>query len=246
MGEIVMQRVREKKQRAEWSRGRKFIVAIIVGAIALLAVFLVLAITHVKLNYAEAREYTSGISATHETMKKFFDMKLESLELSDDEKKEIEEFESALVKCGDYMDSLGASNTLNDEVVREKYDAIKSEYGKIEKIASIWSDVKKLMDLTDDNLAELKKSKSEKMRELAEELSEYRQEIANYQAQYKNKKGEKDGLILAYGKMLSIGDDLNKKYEKMSLDDILGMSSDDISRFYATIEELNKILSEKV
>ena len=37
-----------------------------------------------------------------------------------------------------------------------------------------------------------------------------------------------------------------ENYAEIKFDDVYGMSRDDILKFYATIEELNKILTEKI
>jgi hypothetical protein len=174
-----------------------------------------------------------------------FTAEIKSLDYSDEEKAIVDEFEKALEKCKNYITSLEASNVLKDEAVAEKFANVKAKYASIEKIGDIWNDVKLLKDLTDDNLATLKKSKSEFLQVLAEELSEYRAEVANFKRKYSEDAKKDSAVIEAYGRMQLIGDNLNKKYEKVKLDDVLGMSSDDILGFYATIEELNNLLSAK-
>ena len=241
-----MQRLNmEQKVKKTMSGGKRAFVVAIIGIASVLIVFGFLALTKEKLNYSESKETAAEILKTKETVKKFLDADPGN-ELTEKDEKLIEEFDSAMEKCKDYMDSLAASNTMKDSVVKEKYEIVRKKYANIEKMAKIWNDVNSLQDLTDDKIKSLKKSSSEKLRELAEELSEYRAEVKNYKEKYEKGGTASSALIEQYGKIQIIGDELNEKYSSLKLTDILGMSSDDILSFYATIEELNNYLSEKV
>ena len=242
-----MRHAQVKRTRRAWSTNKKVILAVALGVLALVGVFGVLSLTRERLNYAEAHEYATGMLATKGEFEGIFDAKVASLELSENEKKVMTDFETAAEKCKNYMTSLGASNVLKDEKVAEKYEAVRSSYGSIEKTAAIWADVKLLMDLTDENIEKLSQSQSAALKALSEELKGYRAEVKEFKKKYGDVKGQASNeMIEAYGKVQLIGDDLNKKYEKVSLEEIVGMSRDDILRFYATIEELDKILSEKM
>ena len=240
-----MRRLGEERVRRPMSTGKKVVLVLVLGVLALISVFGALALTHERINYAEARETVSGIASTKESIEKLFDAKLESLDLSDEDKAVMNGFETALAKCKDYKTSLEASNVLKDEEIAKKYDEVKEKYSRIEKLSQSWNDVKLLFDLTDENLAALKKSSNQTLKTLAEELSEYRAEVANFKKQYETNAKKDSAVIEAYGKMQLIGDDLNKKYENMSLETIIGMSRDDILGFYETIEELNNILTAR-
>ena len=240
-----MRRLGEERVRRPMSTGKKVVLVLVLGVLALVGVFGALALTHERINYAEARETVSGIASTKESIEKLFDAKLESLDLSDEDKVVMNEFETALAKCKDYKTSLEASNVLKDEEVAKKYDEVKEKYVRIEKLSQSWNDTKLLFDLTDENLAALKKSSNQTLKTLAEELSEDRAEVANFKKQYETNAKKDSAVIEAYGKMQLIGDELNKKYENMSLETIIGMSRDDILGFYETIEELNNILTAR-
>ena len=240
-----MRRLGEEHVRRPMSTGKKVVLVLVLGVLALIGVFGALALTHERINYAEARETVSGIASTKESIEKLFDAKLESLDLSDEDKAVMDEFETALAKCKDYKTSLEASNVLKDEEIAKKYDEVKEKYVRIEKLSQSWNDTKLLFDLTDENLAALKKSSNQTLKTLAEELSEYRAEVANFKMQYETNAKKDSAVIEAYGKMQLIGDELNKKYENMSLETIIGMSRDDILGFYETIEELNNILTAR-
>lgn len=226
-------------------QGKKVALLLLVGAIVLVAVFSGLAITRKKLSFDEARDAVAEIAKTREVFDGFFDAKIESIDFDEETSAKITEFETALEKCENYMTSLSASSTMENAQVAEKYATVKAEYGKIERIGSIWKDVKSLTNLTDDGIEELLKSQSEALRVLAEELKEYRAEVANFKKKYGSSTAQTAKLMEEYGKMQLIGDDLNKKYASISLDEVLGMSRDDISEFYAKIEELNRALLEK-
>lgn len=226
-------------------QGKKVALLLLIGAIVLVAVFSGLAITRKKLSFDEARDAVAEIAKTREVFDGFFDAEIESIDFDKETSAKITEFETALEKCENYMTSLSASSTMENAQVAEKYAAVKAEYGKIERIGSIWKDVKSLTNLTDDGIEELLKSQSEALRVLAEELKEYRAEVANFKKKYGSSTAQTAKLMEEYGKMQLIGDDLNKKYASISLDEVLGMSRDDISEFYAKIEELNRALLEK-
>ncbi|MCQ2570913.1 MAG: hypothetical protein MJ154_01550 [Candidatus Saccharibacteria bacterium] len=226
-------------------QGKKIALILLAGVIVLVGVFSALAITRKKLSFDEARDAVAEIAKTREIFDGFFDAKIESIEFDDKANAQIAEFETALEKCGNYMTSLSASSTMENVKVAEKYEAVKAEYGKIEKIGEIWRDVKSLTNLTDEGIEKLSKSQSEALRVLAEELKEYRAEVANFKKKYGSNVAQTDKMMEEYGKMQAIGEDLDKKYTSISLDDVLGMSRDDISGFYEKIEELNRALSEK-
>ena len=240
-----MRRLNEEKVKRPMSTGKKVVFVVLLGVLALGGVFGSLALTHERINYAEARENVSEIAKTKESVEKLFDAKLESLELTDEDKAVMDEFESALEKCRNYITSLEASNVLKDAEVAEKFNAVKEKYALVEKLSNSWNDTKLLFDLTDENLARLKKSESEALKVLAEELSEYRAEVANFRKQYAANAKKDSAVIEAYGKMQLIGEDLNKKYADVKLETIIGMSRDDILGFYETIEELNNILTAR-
>ena len=112
-----MRRPGEERVRRSMSTGKKVVLVLALGVLALIGVFGALALTHERINYAEARETVSGIASTKESIEKLFDAKLESLDFSDDEKAVMNEFETALAKCKDYKTSFEASNVLKDEEV---------------------------------------------------------------------------------------------------------------------------------
>ena len=234
-----------ERTKREMSLGKKVLLVAIFGILALVGVFSVLALTHERINYDEARENVAEIVKTKEPIEKFFDAKIDKLEVNDEVKAQISEFEGAIEKSKNYITSLEASNVLKDEAVNEKFKAVREKYTTIEKLSKTWEEVKLLFDLTDENLATLKKSENEYLKTLAEELSEYRLEVANFKKQYEASTTKDSGVIESYGKMQLIGEGLNKKYEEATLEDVLGMSRDDISGFYATIEELNKVLTAR-
>lgn len=240
-----MRRLREKPTRREMSRDRRLLLLGIVGVIALSVVFVVLTITRERIAYEEAHDMVSEIAATKGAMWDFLTNEPKSLDFTEEEKKRVNEFEATLTKTKNYIESLSASSAMKNADVAGAYENVKAEYSKVQQLEAVWGDVKLLLDLTDENLVKLKESSSERLRTLGEELSEYRAEMANYHQKYDGK-AKTDALIEEYGKMYNIGSELEKEYAEIELSDILGMSSDDILHFYATIEELNNKISEKI
>ena len=70
--------------------------------------------------------------------------------------------------------------------------------------------------------------------------------MAEFHEKYKTNAKKSDAAIEEYGQLMVEGDELTSEFEKVELADVLGMSRDDILGFYATIEELNNKLSEKL
>ena len=241
-----MRRLAQKKARKPISKGHKIALAIAFGLAAFIGVFIVLMLTNERKCYIEAHGNAVEILSTRDAVVGFLDKKPESLDFSEEEKQLIEKFDTSLTKCKDYMTSLSISNTLKNQEVDSVYAGAKEKYAAIEKLASVWTDVKKMMDLTDENLEALQSSQNETIKRIAEELGQYRKDVADFKAKYGDNKEKSNELIEAYGKIQVRGDELNKKYNALTLDDLLGMSRDDILSFYAKIEELKSILAKKI
>ena len=109
-----MRRAKEQKVRREMTRDKKLFILGIVGVVALLGVFVTLALTRERIAYAEAHDMVSAIAGTKSTIEDFLDSKPESLDFNEADQKKIDEFEAATEKCRNYIESLSASNVLKD------------------------------------------------------------------------------------------------------------------------------------
>jgi hypothetical protein len=85
------------------------------------------------------------------------------------------------------------------------------------------------------------------LKNISKDLEDYRKKVKDFKEKYANLKGvDKTQLDNDYAAITNAGQELTKKYAEIKTDDVYKMSRDDILSFYATIEELNKYLSEKI
>lgn len=220
----------------------KILVLIGAGVASLAIVFGVMALIRTssgaKIDYKSASDKVSELAKTKTAIIAMLDSKEDNQQIATD-------FETAIKKGEAEMSALATMDFLKDSEASSRYDKAMSEYGAVKKLGKIWNDTKLLADLTDSNLEKLKQSESEYLRTMATELADYREKQKAFETQYGAGGKVSDGLTNAYGEIWLKGEELKEKYRSVTLDDILGMSRDDIMKFYATIEELNKYLSEK-
>ena len=241
-----MKHLSEEKPRKRMPRKKKIVIAVIAGVVVCLGVLATLILTRERLAYNEAYDMTVEIAGTKAAVEGFLDSKPEDLEFDEKEQAQIKDFEEALNKCANYLESFSALNVMKDEKIDEIYNKAKDKSDMLEKLKTIWGDVKLLLEINDENLEKLKSSSSKKLAELATKLSEYRAKLAEFHAKYEMNAKKSDAAIEEYGQLMVEGDELSAAFEKVELKDILGMSRDDIMGFYETIEELNNKLSEKL
>jgi hypothetical protein len=101
--------------------------------------------------------------------------------------------------------------------------------------------------LSDEELDEFEKSGSGLLQQIAKDYKAYRENVKAYNEKYADLKGKnKTELDADYDKLKKEGEELAKKYAKIEFDGVYGKSRDDIFQFCGTIEEINKIISEKI
>ncbi|MBR6961705.1 hypothetical protein IKH79_02980 [Candidatus Saccharibacteria bacterium] len=215
---------------------KKGLALIGVGLAAVVAVFVLAAVN--RVDYGGAKEQTAKIVATRGAVEEFLDAK-------EFEQGKADAFEAAVSGAREALGKLAESSATKDGRVKESVEAAQGEFAKIEKLNTIWGDAKLLQDLSDQNLAKLKNSESEFLKKLAGELIDYRKKLADYKAKYGSGKEQSTELLSAFSEIWNEGEELETKAGKASLEEISGMSRDDITVFYAKIEELNKYLAEK-
>ena len=188
-----------------------------------------------RVDYGEAKECANEILATKTAVETFLNM-------ADRDDAAADSFEKAVPTAREALNKLADSSATKDSRVKEDVEQAQAEFAKIEKSEHIWNDVKAVEDLSEESLSRLEKSESKYLSEFAKEYREYLKEFAAYKEKYGAKK---DGdLIKEYGEIWNKGEELVQK-SKASVEDIMGMSRDDIMAFYAKIEELNKYLATK-
>ena len=196
-----------------------------------------------------SRELTENIAGTKVAVEEYFSAKSETVELTDETKELFEDFENAVAKLNEYMGELGEHGAVKNGDAKSKYDEARAAYDHLREVGET---EQQLMNVTNDGalsneeLDELANGKNEFLKNLANEYKEYRTKVTEYNEKYVDLKGKnKTEFDEDSAKLKQAGEDLAKKYAEIKFDDVYGMSRDDILKFYATIEELNKILAEK-
>ena len=243
------------KKRAQ-KDGKKFpiwaIVAIFVaiGLIVATVVFIVMMKVAEAEGYRKAKEDTDEILGTREAVAAYLSAENEGEKLSDENKEKFENFEKAVDELSEKMNKLGESRVVHDESIRVKYDEATDQLGNLQYVSETEQMLADAMEdgaLSDEEIEQISNSESEYLKKMAEDFKEYRAKVKEFNEKYADLKGkDKAQLDADYAKIQQDGNELKKKYEKIEFDDVYGMSRDDILKFYATIEELNKILTEKI
>ena len=243
------------KKRAQ-KDGKKFpiwaIIAIFVaiGLIVATVVFIVMMKVAEAEGYRKAKEDTDEILGTREAVVAYLSAENEGEKLSDENKEKFENFEKAVDELSEKMNKLGESRVVHDESIRVKYDEATDQLGNLQYVSETEQMLADAMEdgaLSDEEIEQISNSESEYLKKMAEDFKEYRTKVKEFNEKYADLKGkDKAQLDADYAKIQQDGNELKKKYEKIEFDDVYGMSRDDILKFYATIEELNKILTEKI
>ena len=243
------------KKRAQ-KDGKKFpiwaIIAIFVaiGLIVATVVFIVMMKVAEAEGYRKAKEDTDEILGTREAVVAYLSAENEGEKLSDENKEKFENFEKAVDELSEKMNKLGESRVVHEESIRVKYDEATDQLGNLQYVSETEQMLADAMEdgaLSDEEIEQISNSESEYLKKMAEDFKEYRAKVKDFNEKYEDLKGkDKAQLDADYAKIQQDGNELKKKYEKIEFDDVYGMSRDDILKFYATIEELNKILTEKI
>ncbi len=243
------------KKRAQ-KDGKKFpiwaIIAIFVaiGLIVATVVFIVMMKVAEAEGYRKAKEDTDEILGTREAVVAYLSAENEGEKLSDENKEKFENFEKAVDELSEKMNKLGESRVVHEESIRVKYDEATDQLGNLQYVSETEQMLADAMEdgaLRDEEIEQISNSESEYLKKMAEDFKEYRAKVKEFNEKYADLKGKnKTELDADYAKIQQDGNELKKKYEKIEFDDVYGMSRDDILKFYATIEELNKILTEKI
>ena len=221
-----------------------------IGLVVALIVFIVMMNIGIAESYREAKEFTEEIVGTCEDVKAYLYGENEGEKLSDENKTKFENFEKAVEKDTDIMKKLGESRVVHDEEIRVKYDKATDELGQLQLVSETEQLVMDAMEddaLSDEELDEFEKSGSELLQQIAKDYKAYRENVKAYNEKYADLKGEnKTELDADYDKLKKEGEELAKKYAKIEFDGVYGKSRDDIFQFCGTIEEINKIIPEKI
>lgn len=244
-----MKHLKEEKERKPLSKGAKIAICATVGVVVALTVFLVLLLTNQVSGYREAKNYTDEILSTRGAVVAFLDAEGDD-ELSNEDIELYKKFKSAVEKSESYTESLSASKAMKNEVVSEKYKRAKKELEKLSR----YRDVEVLIfdamedgELSDDELKVFAESKNDFLVAMATDLTEHRAKFAEFYEKYGEFEDVNDAeLDSEYSELMSYSESIAKKYAKISMMDVVGMSRDDILHFYDTIEELNNYLAEKI
>ncbi len=238
---------KEKKSFALW---KIIVICVVVTLLIAAGVFLGLARAGEIKSYREAKEYTDEILSTREAVKAYFELSVDKIEIADENKVKFEQFENAVRKNGEFMEKLNDRPVQKDEALMAKYETAMKELGEMQRVAEIEQSLMDMLgdgELSDEDLDLFAEVDSEYLKTMAADYKAYRAEVAEFNEKYADLKGkDKKELDADYAKIQQDGNELAKKYAEIDFDTIYGKSRDDILRFYATIEELNTSLIEKI
>ena len=246
MGDEVL--MEEEKQR-------KFPIWAIVAIFAVIGLAVAGIVCLVLVKHAEKEDLRQAIDLSQSVIdmraavETYFAEKTDKIELTDEQKEKFEDFENAVAKSGDLMRELGEKSSVKDGDAKTKYEDAAKIYEKLQEVGEVEQILMSALSdraLIDEELDEFANGKNEYLKKMATEYKEYRTKVAEFNEKYADLKGKnKTELDADYAKLQQDGNELAKKYAEIKFEDVYGMSRDDILKFYATIEELNKILAEK-
>ncbi len=245
-----MKHLEEHKEHTPMPKGKKITICVVAGLLVAVVVFAALFFVNRISGYREAKNYTDEILGTKDAVVAFFDHKIEGEKLGEDDEKAFGGFKTAIERAESYTESLGASKALKDAKVSEKYEKAKEELGKLTGSGEIEAKIFEVLkdgEISGEELKIFSESENEYLKGVADDLTEYRKKLSDFKQKYADLKGaDKKQLDNDYAAITNAGQELTKKYAEIKTDDVYKMSRDDILSFYATIEELNKYLSEKI
>jgi len=239
----------EKKESEKRVNTLRLAVCVGVALIVALAVFLILSLNNKKtgeevaqnaINYQELREQVQTFANDRAKIEEFLDTKVGAAKLSDKEKKAVAAFEKAAAK-NDTVQRLKTTEAYGDEAVKKIVDETAALYENIQTLYLVEQDVSVMFDgvVSDDDLAQLSKSKNDYLKTLANSLTEYRKKVKKLSVKDAN-------FNKIYKSLVEEGKEIKEKYAKIEIEDLVGMTREKILSFYDKLDELNNYLAEQI
>ena len=177
-----------------------------------------------------------------EAVEKFLDFEIKTAKLNDADKKIVDDFEKAVPEDDRIQVLLQRILDINageDEEIKKAVDAVALAYIELHTVYLLERDLSVMFDgeLSDEDLAALKKSENNFLAKLAEEISDYRVKVKGLGV--KNENFEQN-----YKTLIEDGEKLQKKYAEVKLEDVMGKTKEEVMEYYDKVEELNAILLE--
>lgn len=214
--------MREKKSKS-------FLILAIVFAVSVCAVFC----AALLFNNRGSNSNTTDISAEISEI-----LSTKEVILAKDSSK-LAEFSAKIQEISDNLDKIEQSGALKNENAKSKFGEAKNCFAKLEetgKLAKVIAGVSN--GVSDETIMELKGN--EKLKAVGEALEKYESKLKEFKTNYSGN-GEEMQAVLDYSELEKIGDELNNTIEKLELSEA---TSDEITLFYAKIEELRDIISK--
>ena len=189
--------------------------------------------------YAELRKEVEVVSRERNVVEEFLNLKITEAKLDKEEKEVVTAFEEIGTE-GNAIQKWLESEACNDEKVKALVNDALKLYENVQSLYSIEQDLAVMFDgeLSDDDIAELKKSENSYLKEMANDLGAYRVKVKGLSAKDKDFLDKHDSLVVE-------GKKLEQKYANADLETIIGKSQADILKFYDKLDELNKYLVEQ-
>ena len=225
----------------------KIVFCVIVMLVAAVAVFLGAFLSR-KLTENERKDYTEvraevlKLMDGREAVEKFLNFEIKTAKLNDADKKIVDDFEKAVPEDDRIQVLLQRILDINageDEEIKKAVDAVALSYIELHTVYLLERDLSVMFDgeLSDEDLAALKKSENNFLAKLAEEISDYRVKVKGLGV--KNENFEQN-----YKTLIEDGEKLQKKYAEVKLEDVMGKTKEEVMEYYDKVEELNTILLE--
>ncbi len=191
--------------------------------------------------YVVAQEWVQKTSSGRGAVENFLQTEVKSIELNNEEKLAIENFERAIPDSSEVQNILQKLKDVTDdgEIKKISEEAVLS-YIDLRALYLVEKDISVMYDgeLDDQDLEQLSRSENEYLVNLAKDIDDYRSRVKKLNI--KDKDFEKEHKAL-----LEEGEKLEKKYTKIKLEDLVGKKREEVLLFYDKLDELDKLLEKR-
>lgn len=230
--------VKKKKKKVPiWAL---YVVAVLaVAGLVFAALFIANGRKDYSAVWSEVRQLTKGRQETE----KFLNLEVKAAKLSDEEKMVVEDFEKVVPEDRRMQEVLQSINNINDgknEDIKKAVDEVALAYIGLHTLLLFERDMSVMYDgeLSDEDLGALSKSDYSYLVGMAKDIGDYREKVKKFDAN----DGEFDK---SYKALVDEGEKLQKKYEDVKFEDMIGRKREEVLAYYDRVDELNKILQEQ-
>lgn len=191
--------------------------------------------------YAVVQEWVQKTSSGRGAVENFLQTEVKSIELNNEEKLAIENFERAILDSSEVQNILQKlKDAADDGEIKKISEEAALSYIDLRALYLVEKDISVMYDgeLNDQDLEQLSRSENEYLVNLAKDIDDYRSRVKKLNI--KDKDFEKEHKAL-----LEEGEKLGMKYTKIKLEDLIGKKREEVLLFYDKLDELNKLLEKR-